>query len=633
MGTLQKILQLKEEQLNALQSQAEQSSAKSEEPFAAAVVAETVPAETVPAEVDTETAPTPAATAAKTEAPVVEPQAAPAQQTPAAPAEKSLIDQVMDNTAALFGVVVLGVGAIAALMYRRRKEAAEEKEVESLLATEEFAADALDTEAALASVSAERNEYTDAAPSIVAAPEAESAAPTTAQTSDPIAEADIYVAYGRYPQAIDLLQNAIRNEPVRSDFHVKLLEVYLETQDKEGFQAQFAQLQSLGDYAAIGRVKELMSAFDGVEGWLDTRDLIQDDDSDHDHEITDEALLSKGSYQSSTVFAEAHDHDDNGLALDLDTHDSIKAEEGLSLDLTDFETGNSGLHLDHDLTLDDELTADDELTVDANQANTLSFDESHLDLPSGEEVLAADLSFDDDLMHDDHAEKALAEEAPEFLADAESLPEFDGGFANDLERSLQDEGIENDPLALDKGIGQLEELGQLDELGELDEFDQALSELDTNADLASLDSEFGDLLDETTSDLALPETDASLELPSEFDAELPDTLDFSSSDELSSISESDDVALDAGIDLNNLGDLSAFESTAESEAVFDAAESSESDDFDFSDSDEVATKLDLARAYIDMGDGDGAKEILDEVMAEGNDEQKGQASELLARIA
>ncbi len=51
------------------------------------------------------------------------------------------------------------------------------------------------------------------------------------------------------------------------------------------------------------------------------------------------------------------------------------------------------------------------------------------------------------------------------------------------------------------------------------------------------------------------------------------------------------------------------------------------------DWDEVATKLDLAKAYIDMGDADGARSILDEVMTEGTDLQKKQARELVAQIA
>ena len=48
--------------------------------------------------------------------------------------------------------------------------------------------------------------------------------------------------------------------------------------------------------------------------------------------------------------------------------------------------------------------------------------------------------------------------------------------------------------------------------------------------------------------------------------------------------------------------------------------------------DEVATKLDLAKAYIDMGDPDGARAILDEVLNEGNDEQKSEAQGLINEL-
>jgi len=47
---------------------------------------------------------------------------------------------------------------------------------------------------------------------------------------------------------------------------------------------------------------------------------------------------------------------------------------------------------------------------------------------------------------------------------------------------------------------------------------------------------------------------------------------------------------------------------------------------------EVGTKLDLARAYIDMGDPEGARSILDEVLAEGNPAQRKEAERLLAGL-
>ncbi len=54
---------------------------------------------------------------------------------------------------------------------------------------------------------------------------------------------------------------------------------------------------------------------------------------------------------------------------------------------------------------------------------------------------------------------------------------------------------------------------------------------------------------------------------------------------------------------------------------------------DLDDIDEVSTKLDLARAYLDMGDADGTRSILDEVISEGNDTQKQEAEEVLKQLA
>ena len=51
------------------------------------------------------------------------------------------------------------------------------------------------------------------------------------------------------------------------------------------------------------------------------------------------------------------------------------------------------------------------------------------------------------------------------------------------------------------------------------------------------------------------------------------------------------------------------------------------------ESDEIGTKLDLARAYMDMGDPDGARGILEEVIEEGNDDQKNEAETLISRLA
>jgi len=53
---------------------------------------------------------------------------------------------------------------------------------------------------------------------------------------------------------------------------------------------------------------------------------------------------------------------------------------------------------------------------------------------------------------------------------------------------------------------------------------------------------------------------------------------------------------------------------------------------DGEEGEEIDTKIDLARAYIDMGDGEGARGILEEVMDEGNDDQKKEAQSLMDSI-
>ena len=63
-----------------------------------------------------------------------------------------------------------------------------------------------------------------------------------------------------------------------------------------------------------------------------------------------------------------------------------------------------------------------------------------------------------------------------------------------------------------------------------------------------------------------------------------------------------------------------------------AAPAPELDEDYFAGVDAIGTKLDLARAYMDMGDPDGARSMLEEVVTEGNDEQRAEAQRLLAEL-
>jgi pilus assembly protein FimV len=75
--------------------------------------------------------------------------------------------------------------------------------------------------------------------------------------------------------------------------------------------------------------------------------------------------------------------------------------------------------------------------------------------------------------------------------------------------------------------------------------------------------------------------------------------------------------------------------TAQAETVVNPQFGAEQDllpEFDISENEEVATKLDLAKAYEEMGDLEGARELLNEVLKEGDATQKGKAQAILGKI-
>ncbi len=78
--------------------------------------------------------------------------------------------------------------------------------------------------------------------------------------------------------------------------------------------------------------------------------------------------------------------------------------------------------------------------------------------------------------------------------------------------------------------------------------------------------------------------------------------------------------------------LTGFDSVSITDVVPAPLESNgDADDLMIGD-DSVGTKLDLAKAYLDMGDPDGARSMLEEVLGEGTDAQRAEAKSLLSRL-
>ena len=433
-------------------------------------------------------------------------------------------------------------------------------------------------------------------------------APVEAETDDALAEADIYVAYGRYEQAAQMLSSAIAKEPSRSDLRVKLLSVYLETRDQTSFMREFDALEALGDSEAISEVKESMTAVEGVSDWL------------RGHAGTD----ASGAGAVVSPAEPVDDDDDLGdLDFDLDDADDSTAPAAQDDDSFDLELDDD---LDEQPLAETQLrTADDAYDFAAKPAepaalsedDEISFDALDTADDSDEGLSFGSLDEDDDLdlssfSLDDDADAEAGTTAVFESPATSSTPVSEDKDNVGLSASLTEEGSD-DSFDLD-----------LDDDLSLDELDipVAATELDNSDtdDLGELSLDDFELDEPESPELKDPEPTAAKPAPEAVN------------DELEELSLDDDLTLD-----DPFADVEDKVSTAESVSPSDDFDALDADDMSddlglLGDSDEVATKLDLARAYIDMGDAEGAKDMLQEVLEEGTDEQKQDANELLARL-
>lgn len=492
------------------------------------------------------------AVAAKPAKPV---QVAPAPAPVVEPQSSSFVDDLLANPM-LLGIAGGGglLALLVGLMVVSRRNALKEAELQNSLSAED---DSLDNDLEMPASSFDELDG-------VAADDAANEATqerVTAQTADVLGEADIYIAYGKFTQAAELLQNAINQEPQRSDLRLKLLEVQAELGDRDAFARQEAELREIG----------------GANADLD---------------------LIKAKYPSMVAAAAV------GAATGMDDELDTFSLDDLDLDEPAPQAAAPGQDMDDafDLSLDElDVNLDDEvLPASATQSAPVSD--------------FADLSLDNDF-------------ALDVPVAAPATTDEDLGF--DLELDMPDETPE-DSLELADDLADFSlELEADAQAASADEAEDFLLSLDDEPATPSLTDELSTLSLEEPEALAA----ADLELPADFDLSLGD-------DEPAQPS-ADSFAAKLDQVSSELDDLSGSLESADEllgpEVSLAAAAPADSldgdDDFDFlSGTDEAATKLDLARAYIDMGDTEGARDILDEVVAEGNDGQQQEARDLLARL-
>jgi len=525
-------------------------------------------------------------------------------RVPPKPKEVSIVDTILETLLgnqfvlmAIGGVVLLGVAIMAIYMKRRRKSLADFEE--SILSADSATDDlSTDSQEDLGGESGDTSFLSDFSQ--------EGMGNIATDEVDPIAEADVYLAYGRDEQAEEILKDAVSKHPDRAELKLKLLEIYHQRNDVSGFETLAEELYASGNAGSVwsqvadmgaqlnpdnpmfkgdappagmmGRAAPPPPAQPMMGGDFDMTELVPgnaslDDGSGMDDSLDFDIESPMGGGETELVSAPASD---SGFSMDfnMDMGSTAEAEEPA------METGGD----EGDFALDFDM-------------DTADFSED-----SGGESTAAPVAGGDDSGLDfnmNFEDMGGAEEEETGLSMAS-----DDGLSLDME-SDDDTGLEFDGgLSLESSDDELDMSSM--------SFEEDSSEEDTGMSALDMVKASGG---------GLPEND---------DGSLNFSLSSDSGDDELSFGEDDsglDMSADFGMDTGG-GAMEVAEAIDVSEAVGTADADVDSDD----NWDEAATKLDLAKAYIDMGDADGAKSILDEVMAEGNAEQKAQASELAAQI-
>lgn len=242
---MQKLLELKNKGGADLQSQsvkpaeaAKAEAAKPAEPAATTAAPATEPAK--PAETVA------AAPVVEKPLPPVEPPQAPPAAKPVAPppapaAEPGMLDGLMDNPLLLGGGLAgLGLmGVIGFLLAKRRKRPSFE---DSIITGGDLRANTVlgNTGGAIINTNATESSFlTDFSRAGLGTIDTDEV--------DPIAEAEVYMAYGRDAQAEEILKDALAKDPSRQEIRVKLLEIYSGRKNTASFEEIASELYSATD--------------------------------------------------------------------------------------------------------------------------------------------------------------------------------------------------------------------------------------------------------------------------------------------------------------------------------------------------------------------------------------------------
>ncbi len=554
LAVMQQLLALKDQQLATLQNQTPAAKASEQEkPQAAATDGATAPAEQQPVAPSAEQQP-PAPDLTKPAQPAIEqpvlaqpqqpvepsveqpvvpeveppkPQTLPSETQPEAqqPAVQPSVEQpkvkpvapakVESGTDYYYPIVAaLGTGALSLLgwLWWRKRKTEEETNADSMFATSSVIvvpeADDNLVQAAKSNTLFENDNLADSTFLSDFAPSDFDVFDTAHGEIDPISEADVYLAYGRYQQAEELIRQAIKDQPNDDECKLKLLEIFYANENKSAFEAYAKELVDAG--------KNLEPVF-----WGKVTDMGKD--------------ISPGSALFTLAAAGAGKSSEGSIAEMTTSHNELETEQG---------------YID-DLDLDEDLLAFEE-GVEIDEVDSL-------EIKSGAEKTSLDF------------EKSSTQD-----------------------EAKVNESIEFDLTAIATSAKNVKQNPEKTEL---------------ESDIETVDFDFG--LD----------TKPSVVKPAAKAVDDGSSIDFTASNISSLKQESfdNDFDFDFNFELDNSEIASDLEANVGE--GFEVA--------DLTDLEELETKLDLAKAYVDMGDIGAAKEIANEVLLKGSAEQKKLAQLLL----
>lgn len=625
VSELQKLVELKNQNLAELQKQAaakEVPAAVKKPAVEAAPVAVPVPVSAPPAAPVLAEKPVEKPVDVKPAEPaVVKPEAKPEPKAdempkpkpkPVAPPpppveEPGFVDELLDSPLALAGGGILALLA-GFFVYKRRRQSEGEKPLatNSMLSpqTGDLSANSVFRSTGGQSVDTShtpaQTDFSQAGPGSIDTDEV-----------DPVAEADVYMAYGRDAQAEEILLEAKQKDPKRHAIHVKLLEIYSNRKSLKQFESLATELYS--ETGGVGAEWEKAAAM-GLK--LDpqnplfggTAQLAQPSfDADSTVIISPQALRNTVTLpgQLSQLADAAIASPPMIEASETPAEETVATSELMSLDF-DLGMGDSKAvspvaepkqDPDSTLTLPEPVIDSATLDFDIDSAPTrapamdqadttvvgLDFNlpdigepEAPASVPSqAESPLGADLDFDIgfDSTSAPASGESPAEAAPAVMLDVGSVSDHDLEFDVSLTEStvlgqpMRESSFDMSSISLDLAEAEVEAApvssppapASTPEEVQLAEFEVAQANTVVNADFASAQVET----------MVNPQFGSDLDLAPEFD---------------------------------------------------------------ITPNEEVATKLDLAKAYEEMGDLEGARELLQEVVKEGDAGQQEKAQALLAKI-